>query len=140
MKKILPFLIICNLICFLAAPETSASKPVASTSYRVSAASGPLGFAVTKIEFRPDLTRIYGRLIGCPHTSGRIDALSLSQPGGKTMVSTDIDGVDMKRYFQWEDENFIEVEIDFPPMKKPRTMTINVVGPNGNSRWIIVNK
>ena len=56
------------------------------------------------------------------------------------MASTDIDGVDMKRYFQWEDENYIEVEIDFPPMKKSRTMTVSVVGPNGNSLWIIVNK
>ncbi len=140
MKKLLPFLIVCSLIFFLAVPEAVASKPVVSTSCRVSAASGPLGFAVSKIEFRPDLTRIYGRLIGCPHTSGRIDALTVSLPGGKTMASTDIDGVDMKRYFQWEDENYIEVEIDFPPMKKPQTMTVSVVGPNGNSRWIIVNK
>lgn len=140
MKKLLPFLILCSLIFCLVAPEASASKPVVPTSYRVSEASGPLGFKVTKIEFRSDLTRIYGRLNGRPHTSGRIDALTLTLPGGRAMASTDIDGVDMKRYFQWEDENYIEVEIDFPPMKKPRRLTINVVGPNGNSRWIIVNK
>ncbi len=139
-RFLLPLLISGALICCTPMHRAAASSPVTSTAYSVSAISGPVGFMVTKIDFRSDLTRIYGRLIGRPHTSGRIDALSLTLPDGETVAATDIDGIDMKRYFQWEDDNYIEVEIDFPPVGKSRTMTIDVCGPNGNCRWTIVRK
>lgn len=77
----------------------------------------PLSVKVDSVSLRPDLARVYGRLIGTPHTSDRIDN-AVIESGKKRYKATDIDGIDFKRYFQWEDEGVILVEIDFPPMKK----------------------
>lgn len=102
-----------------------------------STSTGELTLMADSIMFRSDVTRLYGKLIGMPHTSGRIDTMTLSTPDGRTVVSSDIDGVDMKRWFQWEDDGVIPVEIDFPPMKRPARATIVVTGPRGGSEWKI---
>ncbi len=83
--------------------------------------SEPVEFAVDSIDFRKDLTRVYGRLIGKPHTSNRIDDATLLTPAG-AYEATDIDGVDFRRYFQWEDDGVILLEIDFPRSKNPRAI------------------
>lgn len=75
-----------------------------------------LTFQVDSVDYRPDLTRVYGKLIGRPHTSGRIDNIQLLGTG-TVSGATDIDGVDFKRYFQWEDDGMIPIEIDFPALK-----------------------
>lgn len=111
------------------------AKSIASTAYRCVGTDGQIGFSVTKIEFRNDLTRIYGTLEGRAHTAARIDAMSVSLPDGRILQATDIDGVDFKRYFQWEDEGKIEVEIDFPAMKAPKNMTITLACPTGPCVW-----
>lgn len=98
--------------------------------------SGVLTLECDSVDFRPDLVRVYGRLVGTPHTSHRIDSLSVEYPVKK--ASTDIDGVDMKRWFQWEDEGELPVEIDFPPMKKSARMDINAVTPRGVAGWRII--
>lgn len=103
-------------------------------------ATGPIGFVVTKIEYRSDLTRIYGRLKGRPHTSGRIDGMTLSVPSGESFLWTDIDGIDAERYFQWEDTPYIDVEIDFPAMNPQDRMIITLTGPKGESVWNIKRK
>ena len=64
--------------------------------------SGSIGFVADSIEYRPDVTRLYGKIKGRPHTANRIDTL-YGTFGKIRYLSTDIDGVDMKRYFQWED-------------------------------------
>ena len=43
----------------------------------------------------------------------------------------------MKRWFQWEDDGAIEVEIDFPAMKQLKSFTIISKGPKGESRAVI---
>lgn len=96
--------------------------------------SGALSMVVDSVDYREDLTRVYGKLVGSPHTSNRIDDMVLMD-NGKPAVSTDIDGVDMKRWFQWEDEGLINVEIDFPALKKAGTLIIKVSGPKGESVW-----
>ena len=101
---------------------------------------GQIGFKIEKIEFRDDLTRIYGSPVVRPHTSGRIDSMTLIPDGGSALMWTDIDGVDMKRWFQWEDGNYIPVEIDFPAMKSPKTITVRLTGPKGPSVWVIKRK
>lgn len=73
---------------------------------------------VDSIQWRHDLTRVYCRIQGMPHTSDRIDAVTLNVPK-RQFKATDIDGVDFKRYFQWEDEPYINLEIDFPAIGKP---------------------
>ncbi len=81
-----------------------------------SASDNTITFTVDSIDYRSDLTRVYGKLTGRPHTSNRIDGVSFT--GKSTAVtSTDIDGVDFQRYFQWEDDGVISIEIDFPAMR-----------------------
>ncbi len=91
------------------------------------------------VDYRGDLTRLYGRLIGKPHTSQRIDRITL-ESSGVPFGSTDIDGVDMQRWFQWEDEGSIPVEIDFPAMKPAKKVTIKVEGPRGASQWTVIRQ
>ena len=79
-------------------------------------AEGAIAMQCDSVDFRSDLVRLYGRLTGTPHTSHRIDSVSVEYPVSK--AASDIDGVDMKRWFQWEDDGAIPVEIDFPAMKR----------------------
>lgn len=52
-------------------------------------------------------------VVGIPHTPQRIDSVDLVM-GSKIVKATDIDGVDFERYFQFEDQGVIMLEIDFP--------------------------
>lgn len=98
--------------------------------------TGQLVLLADSIDFRPELTRLYGRLSGVPHTSGRIDVILISGSSLKEhLTATDIDGVDFKRWFQWEDDGIIPVEIDFPKMKPSDVYLIQVEGPKGESQW-----
>lgn len=74
---------------------------------------GVLTFSVDSIDYRKDLTRVYGKVHGRPHTSHRIDEVKYLS-AGNALTSTDIDGIDFRRYFQWEDDGQIPIEIDFP--------------------------
>lgn len=102
--------------------------------------TGLITFNITSVDYRDDLTRIKGTLVGRPHTSNRIDELILITPTGKQYNATDIEGVDMKRYFQWEDNGNIDIEIDFAPMKKLNRFTVKASGPNGESQSEIILK
>ncbi|MDE6127079.1 MAG: hypothetical protein K2G30_08995 [Muribaculaceae bacterium] len=52
-------------------------------------------------------------LVGIPSTSQRIDGIDLVN--GQTVIpANDIDGVDFKRYFQFEDAGVQVIEVDFP--------------------------
>lgn len=78
---------------------------------------------IDSIDYRSDLTRVYGKLIGTPHTSNCITEIS---------GATDIDGVDFKRWYQFEDDGIIDIEIDFPPMPANAPFVINAVTKRGN--------
>lgn len=80
---------------------------------------------IDSVDFRPDLTRVYCRAIGRPHTAHRIDAAEIRSIGVKAAAS-DIDGVDFNRYFQWEDSGVIPLEIDFPPMHESSTVQVGL--------------
>jgi hypothetical protein len=82
--------------------------------YRV-AHGAHIAVKVDSVDYRSDLTRVYGKLIGKPHTSQRIDSISLAVDGS-TFRAADIDGVDFRRWFQWEEAGTIAVEIDFEAM------------------------
>lgn len=83
---------------------------------------------VDSIDFRPDLIRVYASLLGAPHTSGRIDDITL-MVGKRAAKATDIDGIDFNRYYQWEDDGIIPIEIDFPnmPQFKYAQIVLNTV-------------
>ncbi len=97
-----------------------------------------LTFQVDSIDFRKDLTRVYGKVIGRPHTSHRIDGVTLNI-NNQALVSADIDGVDFKRYFQWEDDGFILLEIDFPATRPARNLNLNFNTVRGNATTIVKN-
>lgn len=78
------------------------------------------------VDFRTDLTRVYGRLIGRPHTAQRIDYVTLRTPG-VVLAAQEIDGVDLERYFQWEDDGVIPVEIDFAPSTRSNTVELEML-------------
>lgn len=73
-----------------------------------------LEFRMTGSVAKPDdhIIRVKGSLIGDPHTSNRINSARLLV-GHQSYAATDIDGVDFERYFQWEDDGIIPLEIDF---------------------------
>lgn len=94
--------------------------------------SGSIGFIADSIEYRADVTRLYGKIKGRPHTANRIDTL-YGTFGKIKYSSTDIDGVDMKRYFQWENSGLIPVEIDFPVVRTQTSFVLTLDGPRGES-------
>ncbi len=57
------------------------------------------------------VSRVACVLLGIPHTSSRVDSVT-AVIGNKTVKATDIDGVDFGRYFQWEDDSALPVEVD----------------------------
>ncbi|MEZ3466559.1 hypothetical protein [Muribaculum intestinale] len=97
--------------------------------YRTTA-SQHITLVVDSIDYRQDLTRVYGKLIGTPHTSQRIDAMTLTS-GSNAHEAVDIDGVDFSRWFQWEEDGVIAVEIDFEAMAPVRDGVITINTPRG---------
>lgn len=98
-----------------------------------SASDDTLGFKVDSIDYRKDLTRVYGRLTGRPHTSARIDGASMTVGSSPAKECADIDGVDFNRYFQWEEDGEINVELDFAPVKPDRRGQVTFVTPRGKA-------
>lgn len=131
-----------SLFFSAASCNAAAGSVTKAVEYTVdqSRTAGTIGFTIRKVEFRDDVTRVYGSLIGIPHTSGRIDSMSLQTDGNTPVIWTDIDGIDMKRWFQWEDEGTIDVEIDFPVMSPARSLIFRLSGPKGESVWVVNEK
>ena len=63
------------------------------------------------------VSRIACTLTGVPNTGHRIDGATLIV-GKERLTASDIDGIDFKRYFQFEEEGEIEIEIDFPRRRR----------------------
>lgn len=102
--------------------------------------AGATAAVIDSIDFRSDLTRVYARLKGTPHTSSRIDNITI-QSGKTSLVMNDLDGVDAERWFQWEDTPYIPIEIDFAPMKYSGDKVVfSVTGPRGISTWVVTPK
>ncbi len=69
-------------------------------------------------------TRFIVDLVSVPNTSSRIDSATWIADGRRCLAN-DIDGVDFQRYFQWEEDGVVRVEIDFPRLKRlPRNSRI----------------
>lgn len=121
-------LIFISAIFFLLIAVSVANARV-ERNYRNSA-SEHLSFVVDSIDFRQDLTRLYGRVLGRPHTSQRIDGIKMNTQSS-SCEATDIDGVDFKRWFQWEDDGVIPVEVDFQAMKPVDDGSLVIVSARG---------
>lgn len=120
-------------LTLIASAATLSAHDVRSCEAR---SNGQIAFIADSIDFRQNLTRLYGRLSGAPHTSGRIDQITVSGTTLKEPLSaTDIDGVDFRRWFQWEEDGIIPVEIDFPAMNPGTAYIFQLQGPKGESQW-----
>lgn len=88
---------------------------------------------VDSLMTRSDVTRIYCRAVGRPHTSQRIDSVYITLPDGTALGATDIDPIYFRRAFQWEDQPDMPLEIDFPPLdRRPARFRLTMVTPYGN--------
>ena len=76
----------------------------------------PLYLKITEINNTnsDEVSRFSVSLIGVPHTSSRIDSAHIHRSDGAIYTASDIDGIDFQRYFQWEDDGLIDIELDFP--------------------------
>lgn len=76
----------------------------------------PLYLKITEINNSNSdgVSRLGVSLIGIAHTSSRIDSAHIHRSNGAICAASDIDGVDFQRYFQWEDDGLIDIELDFP--------------------------
>ena len=99
-----------------------------------SRSTGTPELKVDSIDYRSDLTRVYGTLTGTPHTSHRIDAIKMQHNGA---IATDVDGIDFKRWFQWEEDGELRVEIDFPVMKQRSAFVMEATTPRGTTVWTV---
>ena len=125
------------LLCICIAAQARIVKGFTSAKEK---STGYITFKIESIDYRSDLIRVYGKLQGRPHTSERMDELVMILPDGRKYEATDIDGVDMKRWFQWEDSGEIDVEIDFPVIKESRSFVLKANGPKGESATKILRK
>ncbi len=138
----IPDLIILTMkrLSFLILAVVAVAVTLGAKVVKYSSATDPvLAVVVDSVDFRSDLTRVYGKIVGTPHTSGRVDAASLLS-GKRSWQGTDIDGVDFKRYFQWEDDGQIPVEIDFPAMKPFKTAQLVLTTVRGESVTTVKRK
>lgn len=93
-------------------------------------AADHVNLIIDSIDFREDLTRLYGRIIGVPHTSQKINRMEM-KVGSSVFNAEDIDGVDFERWFQWEDDGVISIEVDFKAMQPVKSGTLIIETARG---------
>ena len=99
--------------------------------------STPTGYIrIDSVDYRATLTRVYGAVLGRPHTSMRIDNIIMLERG-KEFPATDIDGIDFKRWFQFEENGMIPIEIDFKKMRLGSSINFNIKSTKGDINCII---
>lgn len=86
---------------------------------------------VDSVDFRPDLTRVYGRFIGTPHVGINVKQVVLTTDTGRHLVATDTDGFDLNKYFQFEETPAFDVEMDFEPTTPAGDITLMFITANG---------
>ena len=69
------FISVAVFLCAVIIPADLVARELENYSIEASKSGGQIGFKIEKIDYRDDLTRVYGFLIGKPHTSGRIDEM-----------------------------------------------------------------
>lgn len=94
--------------------------------------STPGGYIrIDSVDYRATLTRVYGAILGRPHTSMRIDDI-IMLGRSKEYPATDIDGIDFKRWFQFEEDGRIPIEIDFKKMRPGSSIIFNIKSTKGD--------
>lgn len=94
---------------------------------------------VDSVVFTNEYTRIYGQLYGKPHTSCKIEDITINA-GKNNYQAYDVEGFDLKRWFQWEDSGIIPIELDFSPMKAIDNFTLTFNSSRQIMTWNVTNK
>lgn len=108
---------IITLLMAFAPTVSVAQTPLTATKYVKS--THPVKTVVKAVDNKnnQNTTRITVSLISQPNTSSRIDSVYFVN-GNEQLRAVDIDGVDFGRYFQWEEDGMISVDVDFPRRNK----------------------
>lgn len=108
-------LLLAAALCTGAVTVNALDAPQQAKIIKKRVPESPMRFDISDITSKPDdgIIRIGGNLTGTPHTSQRIDSITIIH-NDAPLKAVDIDGVDFERYFQWEDDGKIYIEIDFP--------------------------
>lgn len=93
--------------------DAALTAQIHSAGGRMVTAINDMTVTIDSVSYRPDLTRVYATMKGHPNRAQRIDDI-IFRYGHKSIEATDIDGVDFRRWFQWDDTGIINLEIDFP--------------------------
>ncbi len=134
MKRIIPFVIILMLLCGVSVW----AETIRDFNTMPQGTNVVMDIRVDSVDYRGDLTRLYGMLIGKPHTSNRIDRVVLTDSIGGRVIAIDIDGVDLGRWFQWESNGLIPIEIDFPAMNVTQRFELESIGPKEYGKWNVI--
>ncbi len=101
------------ILAAAALTATTAAVLPQGVSAQVNQLEADINIIPDKVTKTDEGIRISLCLIGIPHTSQRIDSIDL-KVGKRIVPANDIDGIDFKRYFQFEDEGVVTVDVDFP--------------------------
>lgn len=138
MKRLFIFILFCISIS-----AVHAIKPYRITKKNYLTSSVNLKYecrvAVDSVVFTDEYTRLYGKLYGKPHTSCKIEDITICVEKTNYQAS-DVEGFDLKRWFQWEDSGIIPIEIDFSPMKATDNFTLTFSSSRQIMTWSVTNK
>lgn len=136
--------ILIAIVVALSSLSASARKVYNVAAIPAPGVNMPYTITIDSIDFRSDLARVYGHLLGTPNTSSRIDGFIIQPdpkavaPGTKTdeQKATDIDGFEFTHRFQWEEDGDLPIEIDFPKLPEANAYLLRIAYPGG---WYGVN-
>lgn len=122
LKYVLAVASLCVLACGVHSQSVSVTQHPALT----------VEYSGAEIKADDNLTRLQLRLLGRAHTAGRIDSVYAFGSDSIGVKAVDIDGVDFGRWFQWEEEGVIDIELDLPGTTYAGGETLTFYGPRGN--------
>ncbi len=129
-RALLAAILIAAVAAVAGATVVKGLRTMSPVTKEAAAPKGAMQLIVDSIDFRKDLTRVYCRLSRLPHTAHRIDSATLTA-GTRVLAAKDIDGIEFKHYFQFEDNGSVSLEIDFAPTAVARKGSITLVTAQG---------
>lgn len=110
MKKLFFALLV---LCGVAAWSVPSVRGEAQGAVAVSKLDTRLNIVPDKSKKTDEGIRLTMCVMGMPHTAQRIDSVDL-HVAGKVYKANDIDPIEFEKYFQFEDDGLVVLEIDFP--------------------------
>lgn len=93
-------------------------------------------FTVDSVDFRTDLTRVYGRFSGTPHVGVCVRQVIFTVPGKQNLMANDTDRFDLDKYFQFEEDPQFNAEMDFGPCTAADSFNLTFITAAGVISYI----